>query len=84
VSGPTTLDMLGRRCPVPVIELATLVRTMPPGSEIVVLTDDPAAVVDIPVWCRMTGHEYVGGERHDAKTRHRVRVAGGGPTLEPP
>lgn len=54
------LDTLGRRCPIPVIELARHIREVPPGAVLTVLSDDIAARTDIPVWCRMRGHEYVG------------------------
>jgi tRNA 2-thiouridine synthesizing protein A len=56
------LDCLGRACPIPVIELARALPTVPVGEVVEVLSDDPAAAVDIPAWCRMRGQEYVGGE----------------------
>ena len=54
------LDCRGKRCPLPVIMLARLVPDVEVGSVVRVLADDPAAAVDIPAWCRMRGHEYVG------------------------
>lgn len=56
----TVVDALGKPCPVPVIELARAVQDLAPGAEIVLLADDPGAKVDVPVWCRMKGHTYVG------------------------
>ena len=56
------LDCRGKRCPLPVIELARTVPEVEIGSVVRVLADDPAAAVDIPAWCRMRGHEYVGAE----------------------
>ncbi len=55
------LDCLGRRCPLPVIELAKAVRGVAPGEVVRVLADDPAAANDIPAWCRMKGQEFVRG-----------------------
>ena len=55
-----TLDCLGRPCPVPVIELAKALPLVEVGEVVEVLSDDPAAEHDIPAWCRMRGHEYVG------------------------
>ncbi len=55
-----TLDTLGRGCPIPVIELAKHIGEVPPGATVAVLSDDIAARTDIPVWCRMRGHDYVG------------------------
>ncbi len=53
------LDCLGKACPVPVIELAKRVADMAVGDVVVVLSDDPGAKVDIPVWCRMKRQELV-------------------------
>lgn len=54
------LDCRGQRCPLPVIALARRLPQLPPGAVLRVLADDPAAAVDIPAWCRMRGHEFVG------------------------
>ncbi len=37
----------------PVIELAQAVEQLDPGEQVVLLATDPAARVDVPVWCRM-------------------------------
>jgi len=61
-AGPDTLvlDTLGRRCPIPVIELAKHIGEVPLGGLVAVLSDDEAARLDIPVWCEMRGQEYAG------------------------
>ncbi|MGJ5896171.1 cysteine desulfurase/sulfurtransferase TusA family protein [Streptomyces niveiscabiei] len=58
----TVVDSLGKRCPIPVIELAKAIRNVPVGAVVTVLADDEAARLDIPAWCEMTGNEYVGVE----------------------
>ncbi|MFB7239586.1 cysteine desulfurase/sulfurtransferase TusA family protein [Streptomyces sp. NPDC056269] len=60
--GPDALvvDALGRRCPIPVIELAKVIGDVPVGGTVTVLADDAAARLDIPAWCEMRGQEYVG------------------------
>ena len=55
-----TLDCLGKRCPVPVIELAKALPTVEVGDLIEVLSDDPASANDIPAWCRMRGQAFEG------------------------
>ena len=55
-----TLDQRGRRCPLPIIELARHVDDVSVGELIAVAADDPAARLDVQAWCRMRGHEYVG------------------------
>ena len=57
-----TVDALGTRCPVPVIELARRIGDVPVGSVVAVLADDAAARLDIPAWCGMRGQEYLGEE----------------------
>ncbi|WP_338496951.1 aminotransferase class V-fold PLP-dependent enzyme [Streptomyces sp. SJL17-4] len=54
------VDALGRRCPIPVIELAKVIGDVPVGGTVTVLADDAAARLDIPAWCEMRGQEYVG------------------------
>ncbi|MFD9245658.1 cysteine desulfurase/sulfurtransferase TusA family protein [Streptomyces sp. NPDC059556] len=60
--GPDSLvvDALGRRCPIPVIELAKVIGDVPVGGTVTVLADDAAARLDIPAWCEMRGQEYAG------------------------
>ncbi|MEK9519854.1 cysteine desulfurase/sulfurtransferase TusA family protein [Streptomyces venezuelae] len=59
-TGSLLVDALGRRCPIPVIELAKVIGDVPVGGTVTVLADDAAARLDIPAWCEMRGQEYVG------------------------
>lgn len=63
------IDCTGQRCPLPVLELARRIGDVAVGDTVVVLSDDPAAASDIPAWCRMRGHEYVGadGEAYEVR-----------------
>lgn len=61
-SGELTVDALGKKCPVPVIELAKVIERVPVGGVVTVLADDVAARLDIPAWCEMTGHAFVDRE----------------------
>ncbi|MET7457556.1 aminotransferase class V-fold PLP-dependent enzyme [Streptomyces sp. NPDC005574] len=67
------VDALGRRCPVPVIELAKVIGDVPVGGLVRVLSDDGAARLDIPAWCQMRGQEYVGEEPADQGSAYVVR-----------
>lgn len=67
------VDALGKPCPLPVIELARAVEGLAAGDEVVVLSDDAGAKVDIPVWCRMKGHEYLGVTAGEFGWSFRVR-----------
>jgi cysteine desulfurase len=53
------IDSRGRRCPLPILDLARRVGDVPVGGLLAVLADDPAAASDVPAWARMTGHEFV-------------------------
>ena len=67
-----TLDCLGQKCPLPVINLAKKIRNVPIGEIIRVLADDPAAANDIPAWCRMKQQEYVGSPEPNAYEVRRL------------
>lgn len=36
------------------------VRELPGGTLVAIATTDPAAPIDIPAWCHLTGHRYIG------------------------
>ncbi|MFD6448612.1 sulfurtransferase TusA family protein [Promicromonospora sp. NPDC060204] len=63
----TLVDARGLRCPLPVIRLAAAAKGLPAGTELTVLSTDPAAKHDVPAWCRMRGHEHVGTQEHRAQ-----------------
>ncbi|WP_405500891.1 cysteine desulfurase/sulfurtransferase TusA family protein [Streptomyces anulatus] len=70
------VDALGRRCPIPVIELAKVIGEVAVGATVTVLADDEAARLDIPAWCEMRGQEYVGEEPADLGSAYVVRRLG--------
>ncbi|MFG2130448.1 cysteine desulfurase/sulfurtransferase TusA family protein [Streptomyces sp. NPDC048751] len=67
------VDALGKRCPIPVIELAKVIGDVPVGGTVRVLSDDEAARLDIPAWCEMRGQRYVGEEPADQGSAYVVR-----------
>lgn len=77
-TGPdgVTVDALGKRCPVPVTELAQVIGTVPVGTVVTVLSDDEAAGLDIPAWCHTHRQTYLGEEGAPGAGRaYRVRRA---------
>ena len=66
------VDARGLRCPLPVIHLARRAVEALPGTLLEVWATDPAAAADVPAWCRMRGHHYLG-------TRPQEAGADGGP-----
>ena len=53
------VDARGMRCPIPIIELAKVIRTLNINEEILLLSDDPATSPDVQAWARMTGNLVV-------------------------
>jgi tRNA 2-thiouridine synthesizing protein A len=82
VTGDVTVDSRGRRCPLPIIDLAAAARQAPAGTTILLLADDPAADADVAAWCRMRGHAYEGSAATDpaapdgpAAKSYRIRLS---------
>ncbi|MFE0549653.1 cysteine desulfurase/sulfurtransferase TusA family protein [Streptomyces pilosus] len=67
------VDALGRRCPIPVIELAKVIGDVPLGGTVRVLADDEAARLDIPAWCDMRNQQYLGEEPAPGGTAYSIR-----------
>lgn len=68
------LDARGRRCPLPILDLARHITDVEVGAVITVEADDPAARPDISAWCRMRAHEYLGeSTATDGTPGYRVR-----------
>jgi tRNA 2-thiouridine synthesizing protein A len=68
------LDCRGRRCPLPILDLARRIGDVEVGQAIAVDADDAAAAHDIPAWCRMRGHSYLGAtSAPDGTPRYLVR-----------
>ena len=59
------------------IRLARLALEHEPGTVVEVWATDPAARADIPAWCRMRGHDYLGEARTDGgHAAYRVGLRG--------
>lgn len=52
--GTRVLDMRGRACPAPIVELMRAVRGMHNGETVEILADDRAFPADVAAWCRKT------------------------------
>ncbi|GAT69807.1 sulfurtransferase tusA [Planomonospora sphaerica] len=58
--GPVVLDGGDRWCVQLLIELRRLVTGLAPGTVVHLIAADPAAPIDLPAWCHLTGHTYLG------------------------
>ncbi|MEU6211338.1 aminotransferase class V-fold PLP-dependent enzyme [Streptomyces sp. NPDC089922] len=73
VAESVEVDALGLRCPQPVIELARAIGSVPVGGTVTVLSDDEVARLDIPAWCAMRGHTYLGESPRPPGTAYTIR-----------
>lgn len=69
MKGDRLLDTLGLFCPVPIVRTAEAIRRMAAGEVLEVLSDDRVILLDMPAWCRSTGHRFL-GMRRDGPTLH--------------
>lgn len=49
-------------------------KQLPEGSVVHLETTDPIAPIDLPAWCRITGHEYLGPVADEGVPRFGVRI----------
>jgi len=64
-----------RRCVEVLLLLARSIANQPPGILVHVSTDDPAAPLDLPAWCHLTGHEYLGSVPGTPRRTYALRTA---------
>lgn len=70
------LDAKRLLCPMPVIRTQNKVKTLNPGDLLEVVCTDPGVINDIPAWCRINGHEFLGHEESEDQITIRLRVGG--------
>ncbi|WP_171121364.1 MULTISPECIES: sulfurtransferase TusA family protein [unclassified Ruegeria] len=73
---PETLDALGLLCPLPVLKARKRLKSMPKGSLLRILADDPAAVVDVPHFCAESGHVLISQEDSDGHQIYVIQKTG--------
>ena len=57
--GLIELDATGLLCPLPVLKLQKMIKSIKEKERIKLITDDPAAVVDVPHFCNEQGHHLI-------------------------
>lgn len=53
------LDCRGLSCPEPLTLLRNKVRRLPAGAKIILLSDDPVSLRDVPAYCNFMGHKLI-------------------------
>lgn len=80
---PVVLDGGDRRCVQLLIELSGLVAALAPGSVVHLIATDPAAPLDLPAWCHLTGHHYLGPLPGHGCPTYAIRVRADARRTEP-
>jgi tRNA 2-thiouridine synthesizing protein A len=70
-----TVDGSGLLCVALLLQLVACVRGVEPGMVVHVVATDPAAPLDLAVWCHMTGHTYLGPVPDPGRTVFALRLA---------
>ncbi len=70
----TTVDARGHRCPYPIVALGRAAAAEP-DARLVLLSDDPVSLTDVPAWCRMRGAELESATQRDGYWEFTVLTA---------
>lgn len=70
------LDAIGLLCPLPVLKARKRLMSMADGAVLLMLADDPAAIIDVPHFCVECGHELLSQEAHDGRLKFLIRKQG--------
>ena len=54
-----TFDGGNKSCGDLILDLKLFFQGLPSGTRVLVIATDPGAWIDIPAWCRVTGHIYI-------------------------
>jgi tRNA 2-thiouridine synthesizing protein A len=57
---PVLIDGGDKACVKLLLELRARLASLPPGTPVHLLASDPAAPIDLPAWCHLAGHRYLG------------------------
>lgn len=72
---PIVIDGGDKSCVRLLLELRAHLAGMAPGTLVHLLASDPAAPIDLPAWCHLTGHHYLGPLPDAPTPAYALRVA---------
>jgi len=67
------LDTTGLNCPLPVLKLRKILKTMEPGQIVKVIATDPGSVKDFASFCEQTGDKLIESEDEGGKFYYKVK-----------
>jgi len=69
-------DFRGQLCPMPIVNMARVIKKMEAGQVLELWADDDGAHADVPAWCAQPGNEFLGEEEAGDYTRYFVKKTG--------
>jgi TusA-related sulfurtransferase len=60
-----TADIVYMMCPMHLLKLEEMIKNLEDGQVIEILTDYDGALEDIPIWCEITGNEFLGMDENE-------------------
>ncbi|CAM5276010.1 Sulfurtransferase TusA [Streptomyces sp. ADI98-12] len=69
-----TVDGTGLLCVTLLLRLRKEIEGAEPGTLVHVIATDPAAPLDLPAWCHLTGHQYLGPVGGDRRSVYALRL----------
>ena len=69
-------DFRGQLCPMPIVNMARVIKKMEASQVLEIWADDEGAHADVPAWCEQTGNEFLGKEDASDYTRYFVKKTG--------
>lgn len=70
------IDTGEETCAALIRSIQRAIQPLEPEAVLAVNSRDPSARLDLPAWCRMTGHRYLGSDDHETHTIHYLRKRG--------
>jgi tRNA 2-thiouridine synthesizing protein A len=80
---PVIIDGGDRACIQLLLELRARVAELPGETVIHLMASDPAAPIDLPAWCHLTGHLYLGPVTGAPSPTYSLRTASAPARTEP-
>jgi tRNA 2-thiouridine synthesizing protein A len=69
------IDVVGLRCPLPVLKLKKRIEPLQPGSTVLLKTSDPTTLKDVPAYCNLAGHEVMEMQSIETPYEFLIRMA---------
>jgi tRNA 2-thiouridine synthesizing protein A len=77
------VDGTGLRCITLLLRLRGALTERPPGTLVHVMATDPAAPLDLPAWCHLIGHTYLGPVPQPGPPTYALRTVAGARPVDP-